>query len=142
MPIELFCDGGSRGNPGLAGCGYVLLQNKQEIACGYAFLGEATNNVAEYKGLLNGLVLAHKIGIKNVSVKLDSDLIVKQLNGIYRVKHPALKPLFLEAQQLASTFEDITFSHVRREFNKRADKLANTAMDSRKSEIKIAKALV
>lgn len=133
MNFSLFSDGGSRGNPGPAGAGFVLYNEKnEEIFAGKKFLGVTTNNVAEYKALILGLKKAHEIGGKNIKSFLDSELIVKQLHGQYRVKHPDMKPLFAQVQSLISHFESVIFTHVRREKNKRADTLANEAMDEGK----------
>lgn len=133
MNFKLFSDGGSRGNPGPAGAGFALYdETGAEIFGGKKFLGVATNNVAEYKALIFGLEKAHEIGGKNIKSFLDSELIVKQLHGQYRVKHPDMKPLFAQVQSLISHFESVIFTHVRREKNKRADTLANEAMDEGK----------
>ncbi len=131
MNLFLFSDGGSRGNPGPAGAGFVLYNEKrEELLTGNNFLGIATNNVAEYTELILGLQKAQELGTKNIECFLDSELIVKQLNGEYRVKHPDMKPLFSQVKTLSSSFKSISFTHVRREKNKRADKLANEAMDN------------
>lgn len=132
MNFKLFSDGGSRGNPGPAGAGFVLYDEKNnELFVGKKFLGIATNNVAEYMALILGLKEAHKLGGKTLKCFLDSELIVKQLNGEYRVKHPDMKPLFAQVQSLLPSFDSISFVHVRREKNKRADQLANEAMDEK-----------
>jgi ribonuclease HI len=133
MNFSLFSDGGSRGNPGPAGAGFALFDEKNtEIFAGKKFLGIATNNVAEYNALILGIEKAIEMGGKNLSCFLDSELIVKQLNGEYRVKHPDMKPLFAQVQTLKNHFQSVSFTHVRREKNKRADELANHAMDSKK----------
>lgn len=100
-------------------------------ATGGAYLGEVTNNVAEYQALLWGLRAARALGASSLVVKADSELVVKQLRGEYRVKNAGLKPLFVEAQGLLRTFERIEVTHVRREENVEADALANEAMDGR-----------
>jgi ribonuclease HI len=126
----LYTDGGSRGNPGPSGAGYVIYdENNKELYCGKKFLGTATNNTAEYAALLLGLEFSRQLRIKNIDCFLDSDLIVKQLNGVYRVKHPNIVPLFEKVKNALQSFEHISFTHVRREKNKRADGLANEAMD-------------
>lgn len=128
--LILNADGGARGNPGPAGCGAVLsLPGGEVVASLHKYLGHATNNVAEYQGLLLGLKAAQEQGACNLEVRLDSELIVRQLNGQYKVKSPHLKPLFEKAQSLLRTFKDVTVVHVRRENNREADKLANQAMD-------------
>ena len=126
----LYCDGGSRGNPGPAGAGFVIYdKTHKEVCVGKKFLGETTNNVAEYTALLLGLNKAKECGIQHLSCFLDSELVVKQLHGEYRVKHPNIKPLFARVQALLPQFSDISFSHIPRSKNARADSLANEAMD-------------
>lgn len=128
--LILNADGGARGNPGPAGCGAVLsLPDGEVIASLKKYLGETTNNVAEYQGLLMGLQAAKDHGASLLKVRLDSELIVRQLNGQYKVKSPHLKPLFEQAQHLLQAFDSVTIVHVRRENNREADKLANQAMD-------------
>lgn len=132
MRATLRTDGGARGNPGPAGIGFVLTgADSQPIAQGGSFIGEATNNVAEYKALLWGLRVAVDASVTELAVFSDSELLVKQMNGIYRVKHPNMKPLFEQAKKLVAQFERVTVSHVRREENAEADALANEAMDCR-----------
>ena len=124
-------DGGARGNPGPAGAGIVVQRPDGTVACrGGAFLGETTNNVAEYQALLWGLRAALALGAKKLVVRADSELVVKQMKGEYRVKNAGLKPLFCDAQLLVRRFEGVTFTHVRRAENADADALANEAMDS------------
>lgn len=125
-------DGGSRGNPGPAAAAFVLATADGDVVCsGGKFLGETTNNVAEYEALLWGLRTAVSRGVQDLTVYMDSELIVKQLNGIYKVKHPNMKPLFLEAIGLLRRIPAFRVVHVRREHNKLADELANQAMDCR-----------
>jgi ribonuclease HI len=125
-------DGGARGNPGPGGAGIVLRRSDGSVAArGGAFLGSATNNVAEYEALLWGLRAAAALGAKRLVVKADSELVVRQMRGEYRVKNEGLKPLFLQAQALRRRFESIEFVHVRRAENADADALANEAMDGR-----------
>jgi ribonuclease HI len=127
-------DGGARGNPGPAGAGFVLLDpSGAPITSGGRYLGETTNNIAEYEALLWGLEVADAVGITDLTVQCDSELVVKQLNGQYRVKHPGLKPLYLKASLLLKRFPAVKVVHIRREYNKIADGLANDAMDSRGS---------
>ncbi len=131
-PAELIlnADGGSRGNPGPAGCGAVLsLPSGEVVASLNKFLGNTTNNVAEYQGLLLGLKAAREQGTASLEVRLDSELIVRQLNGQYKVKSPHLKPLYQEARNLLLAFDRVNIVHVRRELNRAADSLANEAMD-------------
>ncbi len=126
----LFTDGASRGNPGEAGAGAVLTgPDGREIASGRWYLGRVTNNAAEYLALIHGLEEAAARGIKRLEVRMDSELVVRQLNGRYRVKDAGLKKLFSQVQELRQRFSRITFTHVRREQNRRADRLANEAID-------------
>lgn len=126
-------DGGARGNPGPAGAGFVIEVDDETVCSGGRYLGECTNNVAEYEALIWGLENVQALGHSQVTVYADSELLVKQLNGIYRVKNEGLKPLFLRALALLRGFTKFEVRHVRREFNKAADALANEAMDSRSS---------
>lgn len=125
-----YTDGGARGNPGPAGIG-VVLQNKDSETIGEwsEFLGIATNNQAEYKALLLALKQAVALGAIGLECRLDSELVVKQLKGEYKVKHPDLKPLFEQAKSLISQIKNVSFKHIPRELNKQADLLANQAMD-------------
>jgi ribonuclease HI len=135
--FTLYADGGSRGNPGPAGSGAVVFDSMGKRVVEVAdFLGVETNNVAEYEAVLRGLRRLKETypdGHFNhipVLVRLDSKLIVEQMKGAYKVKHPNLIPRYLELRNLiARSFPLITFEHVRREFNKDADALANEAMD-------------
>lgn len=134
---SLYTDGASRGNPGLAGAGMVLFDAEgREIAAESAFLGRCTNNVAEYRALLLGLELARQTGCEKLKVYLDSELIVRQLTGIYRVKNAALKPLYEQARQLLQSFAEFSVSHVVRAMNSRADELANQGIDNRPDSVK------
>ncbi len=134
--IVIYADGGSRGNPGPSGAGAVVLEGKIVIAEVSLFLGTATNNIAEYTAILEGLRAARKtIGLPalkqaHVEVRMDSELVIRQLLGRYKVKHPNLKPLFAEVKtEVEKHFPHITYTHVPREKNKVADSLANAAMD-------------
>jgi ribonuclease HI len=123
-------DGGSRGNPGPAGIGVTLSDDKGTSIYELSeFLGVCTNNVAEYTALLRGLHAAKVLGGKKVTVRSDSELLVRQINGQYKVKSPDLKPLYLKAMTLIQEIGDVKVSHVYREGNTRADELANLAMD-------------
>ncbi len=127
-------DGGSRGNPGEAGCGVVLeLPDRTERHTLY--LGKATNNVAEYAALLAALERARALGVAALAVRSDSQLLVEQMNGGYRVKAPHLKPLWVRARVLAASFRRFAIVHVAREANRDADELANLAMDDRVSTL-------
>ena len=122
-------DGGSRGNPGPAGYGVHIEREDGTIAELKESLGLATNNVAEYSGLIAALRWAAAHGISKLHIRADSELLVKQMRGEYRVKSPGLQPLYEQARALTRQIGDVTFEHVRREFNKEADRLANEAMD-------------
>jgi ribonuclease HI len=123
-------DGGSRGNPGPAGAGFVIEQDGAIICRGGRFLGSRTNNVAEYEALIWGLENVSVLGFSDVTVFADSELLVKQINGQYRVKNEGLKPLFVRALQVLRSFTTWKVTHVRREQNAEADAMANDAMDS------------
>jgi ribonuclease HI len=123
---ELYFDGCSKGNPGKAGAGAVIYKNNMEIFSISIFVGEKeTNNVAEYSGLVIGLKEAVKLAIKNLEVKGDSQLVIRQMKGEYKVNAPSLLKLFQEAKTFQKQFDKITFTHVYRSENKRADELAN-----------------
>jgi ribonuclease HI len=124
------CDGGSRGNPGPAGYGAVVedpLGNT--VAQLSQYLGRQTNNYAEYQGLLAVLGWAQANQVRRLSVVSDSELMVRQMKGVYKVKNPGLRPLWDQAQRLASGLEDFEIRHTLRGGNKQADRLANEAMD-------------
>jgi len=128
---KLQFDGCSKGNPGLAGAGAVIYQNTDEIWYDFSFVGKSTtNNQAEYNGLLIGLNQAIKLNITELLVEGDSDLVIKQMNNQYKVKSENLIPLYEKAKQLESKFEKITFTHIYRDKNKRADELANQAVEN------------
>jgi ribonuclease HI len=134
--VVCYTDGGARGNPGPAGAGAVaLLENGTPLFEGSQFLGNATNNFAEYAAVLLLLTeLKRRLGkatkATHIEVRLDSELVKKQLSGEYQIKEPSLVPQFIEIHNLrVSAFPHLTFIHVPREENKRADKLANDAMD-------------
>jgi probable phosphoglycerate mutase len=125
-----YIDGGARGNPGPAGYGVRIEQPDGTVLAElHGGLGIATNNVAEYNGLLAALQWAIDHGHRSVHIKADSELLVKQLRGEYKVKHPGLQPLWTEARSLARRLREVRFEHVRRELNTDADRLANEAMD-------------
>jgi len=130
MKATLYTDGGARGNPGPAGIGAVLEIDGQLAGTVSEYIGEATNNKAEYKALIAGLRMAHELGATHLSCFLDSELVVKQLRGEYRVKDKDLKTLHSAVTSLTTKFVTITFQHVPREKNKKADKLVNQAIDS------------
>jgi ribonuclease HI/probable phosphoglycerate mutase len=131
---RLFTDGASRGNPGQAGAGALLLDAEgRETAARSLYLGECTNNVAEYKALLLGLRTALEHGCACLDIRLDSELIVRQIQGRYKVKNQALKPLFQEVHLLLAQLESWSVAHLPRAENKRADQLANQGIDARTS---------
>ena len=134
MKARLSTDGGARGNPGPAAYGYVLEAEDGTIldARGKA-IGVATNNVAEYRALIAGLARAAEVGVDELEVVSDSELIVKQMRGEYRVKNEALRTLSLEAAALARKIGLVTYTAVRREHNELADRLVNEALDRAES---------
>jgi ribonuclease HI len=133
--ITAYIDGGSRGNPGPAGFGvHIVGDDGVTVAELHESLANATNNVAEYHGLLAALAWALDQGLDRLHVRSDSELLVRQLKGEYRVKNPGLQPLFQDARSLIQRIGRVTFEHVRREFNKEADRLANLAMDEAAAE--------
>jgi len=128
--LRLFTDGACRGNPGPGGAGAVLMTGDgQVIATAKKFLGRCTNNIAEYRALILGLEEALKHGASAVCVFLDSELLVRQIQGRYRVKNPALQPLMAEVRTLLSRFDTWEVDHVPRSGNAAADALANEAID-------------
>ena len=131
MRLVIHVDGGSRGNPGPAAAAAVLSTPDGEVVDeAHEFLGVATNNVAEYKGVLLGLERAKALGATEVEVVNDSELVARQINGQYKVKHPDMKPLFLEAMTALRGFEKWTIRNVPRAKNADADALVNQALDS------------
>jgi len=128
-------DGGSRGNPGPAGCGIVIELSDGRRESHTLFLDTTTNNVAEYAALLALLERAAALGVTRLEARSDSELLVKQLNGEYRVKASHLQPLWLRAAELRRGFARFAISHVRRAANAEADRLANRAMDEKASTL-------
>jgi ribonuclease HI len=130
--ITVETDGASRGNPGLAGAGIIIKDDQgRRIETIQKFLGVTTNNQAEYQALIEGLRAAKRHDPAEVIVQMDSELVVKQMTGQYRVRHPEMLPLYLEAMELVSGFPEVRFVHVMREKNPGADQVANMAIDSR-----------
>lgn len=128
--VIIYSDGAARGNPGPAGAGAVLQGEDGHViveVCRY--LGEMTNNQAEYRALLLALEEAQTIGAERLTIFADSELMVKQIMGEYRVKNEGIKPLFAKAQKLLRAFSDYTIEHVPRDENRHADRLANLAID-------------
>jgi ribonuclease HI len=134
LSVAIHIDGGSRGNPGPAAAGIVLREKRsgQVLREVGLFLGEATNNVAEYRALVAALKEAAALRAVEVELWTDSELLVRQMNGEYRVRNAGLKPLFEEAQRLAGRFTTCTIRHVPRGQNTRADRLVNRAMNLRR----------
>ena len=129
--FSLFTDGGARGNPGPAAIGGALYNTKdKEIDCFSLTIGSATNNVAEYKALIQGLEIALANSVGHLRCYLDSELVVKQLNKQYRVKDKTLQSLFVQVWNRSLKFNSISWHHIPREKNKRADHLVNQALDS------------
>jgi ribonuclease HI len=134
VEATLFADGGSRGNPGPAASGAILLDPAGELVEEIgAYLGVTTNNVAEWTALVLGLEAAAKRGIRRLAIRLDSELVVKQLRGEYRVKHAGLQPLHRRAVQLLRAFAEVDIRHVPRKQNAMADKLVNRLLDQEAS---------
>jgi ribonuclease HI len=128
----LWSDGAARGNPGPAGIG-ALLQSRAGkcLAEVSAYIGDATNNVAEYRALLAGLERALELGVRRLEVRADSELMIRQLEGRYRVKTPHLRPLFERAKEMLARLDDYRLQHVPRHLNAEADRLANLGIDTR-----------
>jgi probable phosphoglycerate mutase len=131
LKARLFTDGGARGNPGPAAYGYVLEgEDGTLLASEGRAIGSATNNVAEYSGLIAGLRKAAELQVPDVEVVSDSELMVKQMRGEYRVKNAALRALSLEAASVARQLENVEYRHVKRAQNELADQLVNEALDA------------
>jgi ribonuclease HI len=131
VKARLSTDGGARGNPGPAAFGYVLeAEDGTVLAAHGETIGVATNNVAEYRGLIAGLEKALELGVDEVEVVSDSELVVKQMRGEYRVKNAALRELSLEAARLGRRLRRVSYRAVRREHNELADRLVNEALDA------------
>jgi ribonuclease HI len=126
----LFADGGSRGNPGPAASGAVLYSEDGTVLAEIGeYLGIATNNVAEWRALLAGLARARELGIDEIEIRLDSELVVRQITGAYRVKHADLIPLHAKAKSLLRTFKTVNIQHVPRKQNAAADAVVNQFLD-------------
>jgi ribonuclease HI len=131
MEVVINADGGSRGNPGPAGIGAVVVSPDGRVLAEIAEgIGHTTNNVAEYKAVIAGLARARELGATRVKVRADSKLVIEQMKGTWKVRQAHLQPLRDEARRLASGFERVNYEHVPRERNKAADALANKAMDA------------
>ncbi len=124
-------DGGARGNPGPAGIGVVIRDESETIIFEHgAYIGDQTNNFAEYSALIKALETARDLGGTDLLVRMDSELIVKQMQGVYKIKEPTLQGLASQVLKLKSNFKSVVFTHVRREFNKDADRMVNQALDA------------
>ncbi len=131
---HLYTDGAARGNPGEAGAGIVLYDRaNRELASRSSYLGHCTNNVAEYRALILGLETAHEMGCTELAISLDSELVVRQVQGMYRVKTKTLKPLYARVTELLAGFDRWSIRHVPRSENSRADELANRGIDNKNS---------
>lgn len=131
MKVVVHVDGGSRGNPGPAAAAAAISSESGELLDEVSeLIGIATNNVAEYRGVLLGLARAKELGASEVELINDSELVAKQLNGAYRVKHPAMAVLHAQARSALDGFEHVSIRSVRREHNARADALVNAALDA------------
>jgi ribonuclease HI len=136
VKARLFTDGGARGNPGPAAFAYVLEADDGTVLAAHGeAIGVATNNVAEYRALVEGLRKAAELAIGDVEVVSDSELMVKQMRGEYRVKNDALRELSLEASRLARALGSVRYTAVRREQNELADSLVNAALDSAEAQL-------
>jgi ribonuclease HI len=128
--VRVFSDGAARGNPGPAGAGAVLTDTSGNVIARLGrYLGRQTNNVAEYEGLLLGLKHARELGFREVEVRADSQLLIRQLKGEYAVRHAGLKPLHAEVLRLLRSFDRFDLRHVPREDNALADEMSNRAID-------------
>jgi len=128
--FKIFTDGGARGNPGKAASGIIIKDEKDKVIKKHSeYLGELTNNQAEYKALIKGLELAKELRPKEVVCYLDSELITKQMKQEYKVKDKDLQPLFIKAWNLAIMLKKVSFHHIARDLNKEADKLVNLELD-------------
>ncbi len=128
--VTVYADGAARGNPGPAGAGVRIEDARgRRVSEAFRYLGEATNNVAEYRALILGLELARELGASEVELRADSELIVRQMTGEYRVRNVRLQELHREAQALELAFRSVGYVHIRREQNRAADRLANLAID-------------
>ena len=128
--IELYVDGGARGNPGPAAGGYVIMDSEGNVIRSEGFfLGEATNNIAEYSALLKGLESVREIDVREIDIFSDSELVVKQIIGEYRVKNRAIGEIYLRVQQVLLSFDRWQIRHIPREENTHADRLVNEALD-------------
>ena len=128
--VVIYADGASRGNPGSAAIGVTIKDKRGKLITFISQrIGRATNNQAEYRAIIAALEEAIRLGVKQVEIKTDSELVVKQINGEYRVKKVTLKPLYQQVKQLQGSLEGFTITHIPRQQNTEADKLANKALN-------------
>jgi ribonuclease HI len=130
-PWIIYTDGAARANPGPAAFAYIIERPGESTIEEKGCLGDTTNNIAEYTALIRALEHAQRLGGRRLVVNSDSELMVKQMIGAYKVKHPGLTPLYERAKALTGHFDSVTFRHIRRELNKRADQLCNEALDDK-----------
>jgi len=132
MKLTLYTDGGARNNPGPAATGVVLKDETGKTICNYGeYLGEQTNNYAEYSAVISGMKKAHELGATELDVIVDSKLVCEQLNGRWKVKEPTLQNLFIQAWNAIQKFKKVQIMHILREGNKEADAEVNKVLDSR-----------
>jgi|SRR6056297_126900 len=132
MRLIINCDGGARGNPGPAAIGYVIKDKNKKILFKHGeYIGTATNNIAEYRAVISALEKALELGGDDLEFYIDSELVVKQINGLYKVKNKDLAEEFLKIYNLRSKFDSVVFHHVYREKNKEADAMVNKALDEK-----------
>ena len=131
MHVIVYTDGGSRGNPGISGCGvYIVSEDGIMLEKRFKYIGIATNNIAEYTAALLGISRAIELGATSIELRADSLLVIEQLSGNYKIKNAELKKIFLQIQEyIASWNGNIVYTHIPREKNKEADRLSNVAMD-------------
>lgn len=129
MKVSVYSDGGSRGNPGPAAAGAVVMQGEKVLAEVSKFLGKQTNNVAEYEAILLALETAKKLGASEVECFMDSELVTRQMRREYRVKDPTLQGLFVKVWNVTLAFRRVTFTHIPRAKNAHADRLVNLELD-------------
>lgn len=131
MKVHIYTDGGARGNPGPAASGVIIKNEAGKTLAAYGeFLGVQTNNVAEYSALVSALTRAKALGATEAECTLDSELVVKQMQGLYRVREPALQKLFVRVHNLTTQFKKVTFYHIRRHHNTQADREVNRILDA------------
>lgn len=130
MKLKIYSDGGARGNPGPAAAGVVIKNEKGETISGFGkYLGEQTNNFAEYTALILGLKKAHELGATEVDCVMDSELVTKQMKREYKVREPNLQKLFIEAYNASTVFKKVSYTHTLRSGNKEADSWVNKTLD-------------